>query len=241
MIANRILVHREHTGNEPRPHILGLPKHTAITIQLRLPHERLATRDRIHGFRQKRRRHVRRRHLHEFYILQRHPHLLQFTINDQTLIGIPPGHGNGLPAQIRRLKDAAVLVHHHRRTIAVTEIDDLDPHPLLPQRYRHRSENERRGHILRTTDEHLLQFRPPIEAHRLKHILPLHFLVDEMRHRTRQVARHRQESHPESLRSPHPRLRRVKPAKVQPAMQHADQREPAGGEHKKSGAKFHEG
>src|SRR6185295_6191198 len=99
--------------------------------------------------------------------------------------------------QIGGLKYAGVLVNDHRRPITMTEMHDLDFHSLLTQCHGHGRKNERRWHFIGFAEEHLLQLRKTAESHGLKKTVALQILVDEIRHRTREMTRHRDESNTE--------------------------------------------
>ena len=54
------------------------------------------------------------------------------------------GIGDLLAAQVLDPEDGRVLADHHRRAVAVAQVDDLDRHPLLAQRHGQRREDEGR-------------------------------------------------------------------------------------------------
>ena len=72
------------------------------------------------------------------------------------------GHGDLAASQVFDAEDRRVLVDHHRRAVAVAEVDDLERHPLLAERHRQRGEDERRLEVVR--QERLLQLGPAAEA-----------------------------------------------------------------------------
>ena len=120
------------------------------------------------------------------------PTLLEGLEDDEALVGEPIGDGDLAAAQVLDSEDLRVLVDHHRRPVAVPQVDDLDRHPLLAERHRQRGEDERRFQVVR--QESLLQLGPAVEADRNEDPVAGHFLIDEVRDGTRQVAGYRNEA-----------------------------------------------
>ena len=110
--------------------------------------------------------------------------------------------------------------------------------PLLAQRHRHGRQNKRGRRV--TGQECLLQLRPAAEPHRIERALPFDLLVDEIRDRAGQMARHRQKADAKfaSILRRARHFRR-KPFQVQRTMHGRDQRQPERAAEKGGAKKFH--
>jgi hypothetical protein len=104
----------------------------------------------------------------------------------------------------------------------MTEVNDFDRYALLAQSHRHGRENECRRRV--AGQVRLFQFRPAVESHRIENAFPVQLFVDEIGHRTGEMARHRQKSDSEFVLTPG-RLLRAKDVQINGSVNERDKRQ----------------
>ena len=107
----------------------------------------------------------------------------------------------------------------------MSEINNLDRDALFAQCDGHRCQDERRRRV--PGEIRFLQFRPPIKTQWLKNAGTGDLFIDEIRHRTGEMTRHRQKSDPEFVLVRCRRAFGIEKMKINRGVQHRNDYEPA--------------
>ena len=184
-----VLPRDDHARHVVGPVLAGLEEHAPEAAQLRLRRVRLAHRERVDRAGRERARDVRRRHLDHPDRCRRDSMRRERFEDDQPLVGEAARNRDDVAGKVLDRADRSVLAHDHRAPVAVSEVNDLDRRSLRGERDRHRRDHE--AHLHPVGDQSFLDLGEALE-HPGDEDVPVERVPgDEIGHRARQVAGHR--------------------------------------------------